>query len=183
MSKRKQDEHWGMKGKSAAEKAAIENHPVGKKAPKKAATPKAGHVLKPITDDRFPAGNLVEREYRGKVWVAEALKGGGFKVGIKGSAMTVFRSLTQAAKTITGIDGTKKQISGPGFFGLWKPKEKAKKAAEAKPVKAPKAKKAKAKQDPATKPLVTVPKETSAPIDPTPDPDFVDGVPSEAKQD
>lgn len=62
--------------------------------------------------DDLPLGTRLERTWHGRVIVATRVEGGWSCEG------HTFKSLSAAAKAVSGS-----HVSGPAFFGIWKPKE------------------------------------------------------------
>jgi len=77
-------------------------------------TPRAAkpNAKPPKSADDMPIGTRVERKWHGKLIVATRVDGGWDCEGY------VFKSLSAAAKAVSGS-----HVSGPAFFGLWKPKD------------------------------------------------------------
>lgn len=73
--------------------------------------PKPGATPSRRTDD-MPVGTRLERTWHGRVIVAVRVDGGWECAGKR------FASLSAAAKAVSGS-----HVSGPAFFGLWRPKE------------------------------------------------------------
>jgi hypothetical protein len=61
--------------------------------------------------DELPLGTRLERKWRDRVIVATRIEGGWDCEG------TIYRTLSAAAKAVT-----QSHVSGPAFFGIWKPK-------------------------------------------------------------